>query len=443
MGVVYIKVAQILAMQNIGNLFTESDRQKLAQVCDHCNPIKFSTIQQILKQEYGQSYLDNFQTIAEAPLGSASISQVHRAVLKDGTEVVLKIKRCDVARRVEKDIRQLRRLIHRFGKLAKFRNFFGSDRALEYYMEWIIQETNFTNERDNLLQYQAFANSVNGKIKDVKTNIVVPKLFPKFCTDNIIVMEYIKYPTISQLSLTAENQKRIAQAENDYIKLSFYALFHDMSVMFHGDPHGGNLYLDDENNLGFLDLGLVFAFTPEEARMTRQLFLNSYTGKAEGITDILCKNSEFEQIDRTQLTEDMRCKIKTLHQMPVPQFFVEMMMIFTQHDIAPPAFLFKMAKAFLALYGLGTITNNYIDTEALLSQQVAEFYMSRTVKDICGLFKTGLIMAPKILTSTIRSGPSAGFSEQLSNLINFNHECQYALQNCSELLELFQTQLQN
>lgn len=143
MGVVYIKVAQILAMQNIGEIFTESDRQQLSEICDHCNPLPFSKIQHILRQEYGDRLNQLFQSIDPTPLGSASISQVHRATLKDGTEVAIKIKRNDVTRRIKRDVRQIRRLIHCFAKFVKFRNLFGGDKALEYYLDWIYQETDF------------------------------------------------------------------------------------------------------------------------------------------------------------------------------------------------------------------------------------------------------------------------------------------------------------
>ena len=143
MGVVYIKVAQILAMQNVGELFTEEDRQKLSQICDHCNPISFDKIEQIIKSEYGEDYREKFLRIDKTPLGSASISQVHHAVLKDGTEVVLKIKRQDVTRRIEKDAQQIRRFIHRFGWLVNFKNLFGSDQALESYSE--IKKSNMAH----------------------------------------------------------------------------------------------------------------------------------------------------------------------------------------------------------------------------------------------------------------------------------------------------------
>ncbi len=437
MGTVYIKVAQILAMQNVGELFTESDRQQLTSVCDHCNPIPFEDVQQILQSEYGPDFMRHFRSIDEAPLGSASISQVHRAVLTDGTVVALKVKRCDITSRIERDIAQIRRLIHRFGHFVKFRNLFGSDKALEYYLKWIYQETDFVSERRNIIRYQEFADSVNGKIRNISTKITLPKLYPDLCTDNIIVMEFISAPTLNQLPLTSANKTRIMNAQNDYIALSFYALFHNMPVVFHGDPHGGNIYLDESDNLGFLDMGLIFEFSPEEAALTRELFLNAYTGKTDKIVDMLFASSEFEHVDRAQLTCAMHEINSKMHQIPVEQFFVEMMCVFTKHDIAPPEFLFKMAKAFLALFGMNTITGNRVGTQSLLASQVAEFYINRTATDIHYTFLAGLNLIPSLLRVGLRDGLSGGLSEQLALLSSFGDNCQTTLSHCHEMLELF------
>ena len=132
MGVVYIKMAQILAMQNYGQVFNEEDRRRLSKICDHCNPISFSKIRQIIDQEYQGRTAEIFKTIDPEPIGSASISQVHRAKLKDGRQVVLKVKREDVVRSVEHDVRQIRRLIHAFGHFAKFRIFLVAIKLLNF-----------------------------------------------------------------------------------------------------------------------------------------------------------------------------------------------------------------------------------------------------------------------------------------------------------------------
>lgn len=434
MGVVYIKVAQILAMQNIGSIFTEQDRMELAAICDHCNPLPFSKIRQKLEQEYQRSLDEIFQSIDEQPLGSASISQVHRAVLKSGEVVAVKVKRADVTRRIEHDVKQIRRLIHRFGRFARFRNFLGSDKALKYYVDWIYQETDFIKERQNLARYAEFATSVNGRIKNT-ANIVAPKVYPDFCTNNIIVMEFIAHPTVNQLELSADNKQKITRAVNDYLRLSFYALFHNLPVVFHGDPHGGNIYLDQAGNLGFLDMGLIFEFDADEADFIRKLFLYSYTKKSAELVDLLINRSDYTNFDREQLVKDISAEVERLQTIPVTQYFVEMIGVFTKYDIAPPILLFKMAKAFLALFGINNFVENFTDTKELLTAQVFEFYLHRTAEDVQGIFKSGLALVPNFLRTTLQNGPAAGFSNQILALSNLSRQAQTTLANCREVLD--------
>lgn len=434
MGVVYIKAAQIIAMQNYGDVFSEADRVALSCICDHCNPIPFSEIQQVLRQAYGPDWKRHFRSIDKQPLGSASISQVHRAVLHDGCVVAIKVKRQDVTRRIEHDVRQIKRLIHRFGRLTKFRNFLGSDRALELYVDWIWQETDFEQERRNLLRYQEFANSVNGRLRNTHT-IQVPAVYSKLCTANVIVMEFIDTPTINQITLTDANKTRVATAINDYLSLSFYALLHNLPVVFHGDPHSGNIYLDRAGNIGFLDMGLIFEFSATEAEFIRTLFLNAYSGNVEEIVKIIMSDSQYTTYDSDQLLADIRTEAERFHDIPVTQFFVEMINVFTKYDIAPPMVLFKAAKAFVALFGINNFISNGVDTKSLLASQVQEYYLYRTVSDFRRIMQTGANLLPEFVAVSLQHGLASGLSAQLRNLERLNHEIGEACSHCREVVE--------
>ena len=376
MGVVYIKMAQIIAMQNYGNIFIERDRLQLAKICDNCNPIPYRKIAKQIAREYNKSLGEIFQSIDPQPVGSASISQVHRAVLLDGREVAVKVKRQDIARRVAHDTRQIRRFIHRFGKLAKFRNYLGSDKALELWAKWIEQETDFRREQHNLRTYQEFADSVNGKIPGT-IRIEVPELIPEFCTDNIIVMEFISAPTINQLELTPANKQLIQKGMNDYVNLSFYALLHGMPVTFHGDPHGGNIYLANQADVGFLDLGLIFSFSGDEAEYIRDLFLNSYNVRTDKLVELLLQNGKYRNLDRAQYRADVEAQAKRFRDIPTSHYFIEMMNLYTRYDIEPPEITYKLGKAFLALYGINNFIGNTTNTRELLAQQIVEYYLNR------------------------------------------------------------------
>lgn len=238
MGTTYIKLGQILSTQNFGDIFTENDRRILASICDEYKPIPFKDILDIIEKEYGKNYINLFTFIEETPTGSASISQVHKAILKNGEVVAIKVKRKDITDSIEKDIKTMKRLLRIFGRFVKIKNIIGGEKALDFYLNWIYEETDFENEKENLKIYQKFANSNNGKIDNVK-DIKVPKVYEELCTENIIVMEYINFQTINKLELDDKNSEKICTAINSYLRLSFYALLNDKQIAFHGDPHRG------------------------------------------------------------------------------------------------------------------------------------------------------------------------------------------------------------
>lgn len=403
MGIVYIKLAQILATQNYGQLFTEADRELLSSICDHCNPIPYAEITRLLRQEYGDRLEQIFRSIDETPVGSASVSQVHRAVLATGEEVAIKIKRRDIEKTIERDIRRIRRLVHRFGRLAKFRNFTGGDRALDLYLGWIHEETDFAHEQANIEAYQAFAASVNGKVRGTR-RIHVPRLYRDYCTDRVIVMEYVSAPTINQLSLTPENKQKIATALNSYIKSSFYAMFHDQTIVFHGDPHSGNVCLDARGDLWFLDMGLLCVLSDADAKLCRQFFLAAYAGHADRLYEMLVGYGDMQPPEQARFRADCERYCREIKTKEVTYYFIDMINICLYYEFVPPNFLFSMAKAFLCLNGISNFTGNQFSARELLREQTIEFMLRRSLHDCKDIFLGGLGFIPRGIENTLNHG---------------------------------------
>lgn len=435
MGVVYIKFAQMLAMQNVGNLFTEQDRLNLSKICDHINPISFKKIKKQMEKEYGCPLNKKFKKVFEEPVGSASISQVHKAILKNGNVVAVKIKRKDVTKKIEKDIKQIRKIVHRFGKIFKISNYLASDAVLDLFLSWIKQEVDFEQERKNILRYYRFACSVNGKIGNTK-KIVVPKVYKKLCTKNIIVMEFIFAKTINQIHLTEQNKENIGKSLNDYIALSFYALFHDIPVIFHGDPHGGNIYIDKDGNIGFLDLGLIFELTKEEEKYIRDLFLYAYTCNIKNLIPLLLNGSKFKNIDMNLLEEEITECCKNFKSVGVADFFMNMVLIFTNYNITVNPVFYKMLKAFVAVFGINTFSENFKTTEDLLIKQIVEFYVTRTMNDMKEITSVGITFIPKFIKNTFEKGLTKSITEQILELSEIQKKMSDASSHAGEMLDL-------
>ncbi len=403
MGIVYIKLAQMLATQNYGNLFTEEDRKMLSSICDESKTISYEAIEKMLKQEYGEELSDIFEFIEHEPIGSASVSQVHKAILKTGEVVVIKIKRRDITSKVDEDIEQIRRLMLRFGPFIKFGNFSGGNHALDLYFKWIKEEIDFKHEIKNIHAYQSFADSVNGKVDGTK-RIKVPKVYREFSTDNVIVMEYIKTPTINKMDLTEANKARIMEALNSYIKSSFYALLNDKQVVFHGDPHSGNICLDDENNICFLDMGLLCVLSKSDAELMRRLFLAAYSGEYEKLYDNLIEFGNLNEKQKETLRNFCKNYCKDVITKDITHYFVDVINACLVCEIDPPDFLFSAAKAFVCLNGISGFSDNRMTAKDLLQEQVVEFMIKRSLRDCKGIIVDSIRLAPKFLKETMKYG---------------------------------------
>lgn len=435
MGLAYIKFAQILAMQNFGKIFTEEDRQMLLGICDDCRPVEFARIEEVLRAEYGERLEEIFAEIESEPVGAASVSQVHRARLVSGEEVVVKVRRKDVAKHVERDVAKMRKLVHRYGRWFGFRNFVGGDRALELYLEWIREEVDFRHEQQNMRQYREFTEKVNGKVAGTK-RIETPKLYDELCTDEVIVMEYIAAPTINRMELTEENKAKINTGINDYVRSSFWALLHDETVVFHGDPHGGNIYIREDGSLGFLDMGLIFVLSTEEQELLKRFFLAAYARKSEKIYEMLIPYAEMAEKDKTKFREDVEKYCEAVAKKNVTAYFIDMMAICLKYQFLPPNFLFCMAKAFVCLGGIAGFAENMTTIEKLLGEQVAEFLVRRSLRDCEAIMTDGMRCLPEMVVAMLEGGAAQGIGMGMLKAKELRGKVREAWENFDEALEL-------
>lgn len=365
MGLAYIKLAQMLAMQDIKGLFTEQDRKDIACLCDAVNPIPWRKI----KYQIPDTVMFRIRAIVKKPLGSASISQVHLAQLDTGELVALKIKRHDVARNLRHDVKCLRILLRVFGPIFGFTNHIGGDKALSCCYDWILREIDFVSEAKNISEYGAFAESVNGKVKGC-VDIRVPMVYEDLCTPDIIVMEYVPYKTINTGEFSHE---QVLNAINSYIKLSFYSMYHEMPVIFHGDPHAGNIYIDDDGNIGFLDMGLIFRLDAKDLDDVRQLFLCACFGDSKSLCRLLAPWFTGNAKQWNVFRREVEFYCERVHARPLTAYFMDLALVCRGYNIKPATYLFEMAKAFVCLSGFDNSYGQELCGNDLVLEQTIEY----------------------------------------------------------------------
>ena len=375
MGIVYIKMAQILAMQDIKGVFTDKDRQDIADIVDSVNLIPVKTIKRIIEANYKES---PFREINCSPLGSASVSQVHEAYLKSGEHVVLKVKRPQIEDNIQKDIIQVRKLVKALGFVFGIRNIKASNKALRLLESWIHQEINFENEAYNIQRFAEFADSVNTK----SNRIEVPKLYREYCTQQIIVMEYIPYENIKSGNYANE---QIICSINAYVKLSFAALFKGLPVVFHGDPHFGNVYITRDNNIGFLDLGLIFELSPEESQQIKHLFLCAWFRNVKELQRVLRPWFYGNYKQWGMFCNNLQEYCDTMQNRPLSHYFMDVLQFCLRAKVCPPDYLFKAAKAFACLGGYDDIFLQSETGYKLLEDEVVHYLIKSGKREFLNL----------------------------------------------------------
>ncbi|ANB14789.1 Mcp2p [Sugiyamaella lignohabitans] len=267
----YIKMGQAIAIQ--AGVFPPQFREIFAQLFDNAPQDSWVDIEKLFKEEFdGKSPDEIFAYIDHRAIASASISQVHKAVLKGTGEVVaVKIQHCDLKKQVSWDLASYKGLMYIFEKfLFKFPIYF----IAQHVANQLQEEVNFHHEVDNSERLRVLVESDPG----LKDKIHVPKVYPELCTERVIVSEWIEGVSLSNREGLKKERYNTSQAIDSMTKLFAKQIFEWGLV--HCDPHPGNMILRrvrGRQQLVLIDHGLYIyeaeKFRKQYAQLWRGLFL--------------------------------------------------------------------------------------------------------------------------------------------------------------------------
>lgn len=233
LGPTYIKVGQILS--NRPDMLPEEYIEELSKLRSNVNPMSYQEILDILKEEYDKKLFQIFLSIDRNPLGSASIAQVHKAILKNGQEVVIKVQRRNIKETMIADIKVLKKALGMLRAQKLFKNIVSFDEVLDELLNTTLEEMNFLTEALHINEFY----QENKEIKYIK----VPKVIKSLTTEKIIVMEYINGFNISQVDELKQNGYDLDEIGS---KLADNYIYQAIDIgYFHADPHPNNIIITD------------------------------------------------------------------------------------------------------------------------------------------------------------------------------------------------------
>jgi len=260
LGPTFVKFGQVLSTRS--DIFPEGILSELQKLQDTARPMPAGRAQAILERELGAPVDEVFSQFDPVPLGSASIGQVHRAVLRTGEIVAVKVQRPEAPGRVAADLELMREFADFVDRRFAQRVLVDARGLVAEFEVVVRRELDYTAEAQNARRFAAnFAG----------TPVVIPAVYHEHSTSKVLTMEFVvgtRFRDIRPLLMPPSERRRVASMGAEAI---FKMAFED--GFFHGDPHPSNLLLTPEGDLALLDFGMVGFMSRGDIEALSRLFI--------------------------------------------------------------------------------------------------------------------------------------------------------------------------
>lgn len=280
LGPTFVKLGQVLAAR--ADLLPLPYLDALARLQDDVEPVPFAEIERAVEEELGVRLSKGFEEFDPTPLAAASLGQVHRARLRDGRPVAVKVQRPGITRAVAEDLDALAELAGYLDRFTAIGRRLGSTDLIEEFRRSITRELDYEQEARNLVEL--------GKLTDSFPGLVVPQPVSGYTTRRVLTMDLVHGTKITRMSPLA----RTEIATTDLADQLLHAYLRQILVagFFHADPHPGNIFLTDDGRLALLDLGMTGSLGREKRDQVLQLLLATVEGRADEVSRILLALAE-------------------------------------------------------------------------------------------------------------------------------------------------------
>jgi ubiquinone biosynthesis protein len=360
LGPTFVKLGQLLATRV--DLFPPSWIAEFEKLQSSVPAVPFDELLPELTAALGRSPFDVFVELETLPHGSASIAQVHRARLRDGTPVVLKIRRPGVRARVDADLRLLGHLAQLVESELPETRRFQPAAVVAQFARSLERELDFTAEAMNI---ERFAKHFEGD-----PFIVIPKVYEEWTSESLLVQQHIDgIPGTSLAAIEAAGlDKRVLAARGAEAILQMILV----DGFFHADPHPGNVFFLPDNRIVLIDFGMVGRLAPRRRREVIDLLAGFAQMEEQPMLDVLIDWAGDAYVDEPRLASDVNDLVFEYEDVPLRNIRIGALIrrfaaIVREHSIVLPADLTLMFKALITMEGLG----RQYDPDFHISEQLA------------------------------------------------------------------------
>ena len=343
LGPTFVKLGQLLSTR--ADLLPAAYLRALARLQDDVEPFDAEEVQEIIADELHVRISKAFRDFDPEPMAAASLGQVHRAVLRDGRPVAVKVQRPDIRERVREDLETLEEIADFADKHTEAGRKYALADVLAQFRKTLLRELDYRQEAQNL--------KTLGRNLREYDRIFVPQPIDDYTTSRVLTMEYVRGRKVTDVSPVAlveiegrELAEQLSKAYLDQILVDGFV---------HADPHPGNIFITDDHRLGLLDLGMVTRVEPTTRDRLLRLLLAVVESEGADAAEIARElGTTTETFDEQRYRREiadlvLRYQHATLEEINVGRIVVEIARISGDCGVRPAPELTMLGKTLLNL----------------------------------------------------------------------------------------------
>lgn len=401
LGPTFVKMGQILSSRD--DLIPKEFCNEFQKLKHSVKPMPYEKVEEILIREYDCAPSEIFQEIDQKPIGSASIAQVHKAKLKTGETVAIKVRRENIEELMERDAKLLKKVISLLRLNKIFDDIIDLTSAVDEMYDRAKEEMNFHTEKEHIEEFRE-NNKELVYLKPLKT-------FNKYSTNNLLVMEYIDGINISEteeLTKAGYDLDEIAEKlAHNYLKQAIDDGF------YHADPHTDNIKIVD-GKIAYLDFGMMGRLSKRNRTLLENCIIAIVKDDINEVAHILTLlDTSNSTPDYMQLKNDVRKildknKTTEIINIDIKEFITELFLLLRQNEITLPKEITMLVRGIVVLEGTLEKVSPNINLIKVLEQKVQTTDILLNQKNLTSLAlstaKSGanLFMLPSEVLTTLK-----------------------------------------
>jgi ubiquinone biosynthesis protein len=376
MGPTFIKLGQLLSTR--ADLLPMPYMEALARLQDDVEPFPYMEAEAIIASELGVRLSKAFSEFEREPLAAASLGQVHRAVLRNGRPVAVKVQRPGIRERMAEDLAALAEIAAFADTHTEMGKKFAFVTMLEEFRKTLLRELDYQTEARNL---QTLSENLSAYDR-----IVVPLPVEDYTTSRVLTIDFIRGHKITGLNPVTRTEIEGEALAEQLFRAYLQQILVDGFV--HADPHPGNVFLTDDNRIALLDLGMVARITPGMQEHLLRLLIAVSEGRADEAATVSIALGQIRQgFDEPGFRRDVADLVAQnqnarVGQMQVGRIVLMLARMSGERGIRVPPELTMLGKTLLNLDQIGRTLDPGFDPNAAIRRHAADLTRMRVRKSI-------------------------------------------------------------